>query len=248
MTYPAVLLLSFVCVLAVGDWIAVVRGSSRLEYLCKPLAMVALVAVALALDPVSTTMRTWFVVALMLSLVGDVYLMLPRDLFVYGLTAFLGAHLAYIGGLASYGIDRERLLIGAAAAGGVVALAGLRIILGVVRTQAAMVVPVAVYMLVIGSMLAAAIGTGSATATIGASLFVISDSLIGWSRFVRGEAKEAAGAEGGSGKGMPLAIMVTYHAGQTGLVLSLATSAGIWAFAVVLAVLALMLLYVLDLM
>jgi hypothetical protein len=44
-------------------------------------------------------MRTWFVVALALSLLGDVFLMLPVDLFVFGLGAFLLGHVAYTVGL-----------------------------------------------------------------------------------------------------------------------------------------------------
>jgi hypothetical protein len=44
---------------------------------------------------------------------------------------------------------------------------------------------------------------------VGASLFFASDSLIAWNRFVRPRAWA------------PVAIMVTYHLGQAGLVTSL---------------------------
>jgi uncharacterized membrane protein YhhN len=49
-----------------------------------------------------------------------------------------------------------------------------------------------------------------ALAVGGAALFFASDTLIAWNRFVRPR------------PWMPLAIIVTYHVGQAGLVLSLA--------------------------
>ena len=42
--------------------------------------MVALIATTLALDEPDETVRAWFLVALVLCLVGDVFLMLPQDL------------------------------------------------------------------------------------------------------------------------------------------------------------------------
>jgi len=70
-------------------------------------------------------------------------------------------------------------------------------------------VPVAAYITVISTMVACAIGTGSALAIAGACSFYASDALIGWNRFVKSYAWG------------PVAIMVTYHLAQAGLVLSL---------------------------
>jgi uncharacterized membrane protein YhhN len=56
-----------------------------------------------------------------------------------------------------------------------------------------------------------AVASGNAMAAVGALLFMASDSLIGETRFV--QARPWAG----------VAIMVTYHLGQAGLVLSLVT-------------------------
>ena len=70
--------------------------------------------------------------------------------------------------------------------------------------------PVAAYVVVISAMVSAAIATGIALAIAGAALFFASDTLIAWNRFVRPR------------PWMPLAIIVTYHVGQAGLVLSLA--------------------------
>ncbi len=73
-------------------------GNQRLEWLCKPAAMVALIGAAIALSPDDPAVKTAFVVGLVLSLAGDVFLMLPSDRFLYGLISFFAAHVAYVVG------------------------------------------------------------------------------------------------------------------------------------------------------
>jgi uncharacterized membrane protein YhhN len=208
-TTAAGVFLAVAAVAAVANWVAVARGAKAVEYVAKPATLAALVAVALALDPQDGTVRTWFVVALVASLAGDVFLMLPRDLFVAGLGSFLVAHLAYTGGLAVAGIDAAWLALGAVAVA--VAVAGIAppLVRGVRRRAPELAVPVMAYMVVISAMVAAAIGTGDGVAAIGAVLFYASDALIGLTRFVRSHPRG------------DLAVMVTYHLGQALLVLSL---------------------------
>src|SRR5580704_890876 len=100
MTAASVVLLAVAGLAAVGDWWARFRHDRRLEYLCKPAALAALIGVAVALSPAADlgTRRWWFVAALVFSLAGDIALMLPTDLFVVGLAAFLVAHLCYLAG------------------------------------------------------------------------------------------------------------------------------------------------------
>ena len=186
------------------------RGNKRLEYVCKPAVLAALVVVVLVLHPTRDGRREWFVAALVLSLLGDVFLMLPRDLFVAGLGSFLLAHVAYLVGFRVHGSSAA---VWALAAAGVLVvdafLAGP--VLGAVRRRHAdLLVPVVAYMVVISAMVSAAVATGIALAIAGAALFFASDTLIAWNRFV------------GARPWMPLAIIVTYHVGQSGLVLSLA--------------------------
>jgi uncharacterized membrane protein YhhN len=64
-------------------------------------------------------------------------------------------------------------------------------------------------MAVISAMVTCALATGNTLAAAGASLFFASDALIAWNRFVRPRTWA------------PVAIMVTYHLGQTGLATSL---------------------------
>jgi uncharacterized membrane protein YhhN len=209
-TGESVLLLALAMVAAVGDWIAVHRGQKLLEYVCKPATLALLIATALALDPDQGDVRTWFVVALVFCLFGDVFLMLPQDVFVPGLVAFLLGHLAYIGGMLADGVVLSRFGIGLLVVALAVAVVGLTILRAVrAGPEPEMVGPVAAYMLVISAMVASAVGVGHAIGIAGAGLFYASDSLIAWNRFI-GETRHGR-----------VAIMVTYHLAQVGLVLSL---------------------------
>lgn len=210
MTSSAFLLLALALVAAFGNWVAVERGTTGLEYLCKPLTMVLLVGTALALDPSDPAVRAWFVVALVLSLVGDVLLMLPQDLFVFGLGAFLLGHIAYIVGMHVEGVEGPRFLVGIVIVMALMAVIGTAILRGVrAGPDPKLAGPVVAYMFVISAMVASAIGVGEPVLIVGASLFYASDALIAWNRFLR---------ETPHGR---LSIMVTYHLAQVCLVLSL---------------------------
>jgi uncharacterized membrane protein YhhN len=196
--------------LAAGDWMARGRQLRRLEYICKPATVVALIVLALALSPApdAGARRWWFVAALAFSLVGDVLLMLPQDLFVAGLGAFLVGHLCYLAGFWAHGPGGLALAVAAVIVVAAVAPVGFRILKALGRERP-LQVPVAAYMVVISAMLATALATGNVVAGVGAALFVSSDTMIAWNRFVR-----PFGAA-------DVAIMVTYHLGQAALVLSL---------------------------
>jgi uncharacterized membrane protein YhhN len=201
-------------VFAVGDWIAAARHDRRVEYWCKPATLVALTIAAVALDPAADAgaRRWWFVAALVCSLAGDVLLMLDepaRALFVPGLTAFLLAHVAYVIG---FWTDRPAFVafvIAAAVVALVLVPLGVRIVAGARRAEPSLGVSVTSYIVVISVMVAMALATGNVLAGAGAVLFAGSDAMIGWNRFVRPFGAAA------------VAIMVTYHLGQAGLVLSL---------------------------
>jgi uncharacterized membrane protein YhhN len=196
---------------AVGDWVAVATRRKGLEYVCKPATMLALIGVAVALDPRNSTARWFFVAALALSLLGDVFLMLPTDQFVLGLASFLLAHIAYVVGLNIDGGGGGALLIAGAVVVVVTAVIARPILTAVWRgDDPSLRIPVVVYMLAIAAMATSAAATGRVLATVGAALFLASDATIAWNRFVRPLSWA------------PVFIMVTYHLGQAGLVLSLA--------------------------
>jgi len=180
------------------------------EYVFKPATTIALFAVALALHPVHHDERAAFVVALALSLAGDVFLMLPADAFIAGLSSFLLAHLAFMVGFVLAGVAVSWTGIGLA----VVAVGAATVGRVVVRTVRAsehrgLAAPVAAYMTVISGMVVLAIGSKNPLAIAGALLFYCSDALIAWDRFVSPKTWARP------------AIMITYHLAQAGLVLSL---------------------------
>ena len=193
-----------------GDWAAVALANTSLEYVCKPAVMAALIGVVVTLDPAHAGRRDWFVAALVLSMLGDVFLMLPRDLFVAGLTSFLLAHLAYVVGFRVHGGSAAACAVAAAAVLAVDVVLARPVLSAVRRRHRELLVPVVVYVVVISTMVSAALATGIGLAIAGAVLFFASDTLIAWNRFVAPR------------PWMPLAIIVTYHLGQGGLVLSLA--------------------------
>ena len=200
------------------DWIAVARRNRRAEYLLKPLTMLVLIAAAVSLGSDDRTyVLLLTLAALACSLAGDVFLMLPRDLFVAGLGSFLLAHIAYIAAfIANAGPLEPAVVVSVAVIAGFMYS---RLFRGMLATgQQPLAAPVAVYVLAISTMVVSALAaagredwsTGrSAFAIAGALLFFASDGMIGWRRFV------------GDFRGSRVAIMATYHLAQAGLVLGL---------------------------
>lgn len=210
MTGFAIAALAATLVVAAIDWFAVGTGRQRLEDVVKPLTMVALIVAALALDPVDGSARTWFVVALALSMLGDVFLLRPETRFVPGLASFLLGHLAYVVGLRMLGSSTAGLIVAIVVILLAMPTIGLPVLRAVRRgREPELLGPVAVYIVVISAMVLAAGGSGRIIALVGALSFYASDALIAWNRFVH---------QYPWGR---VAIIVTYHLGQIGLVLSL---------------------------
>jgi uncharacterized membrane protein YhhN len=196
---------------AILDWLGVVHSDRRLRGIGKPATILLLMAVALALNPVSQAQRNVFVAALFLSLFGDVYLLLTDDAwFLAGLAAFLAAHLAYVIGFLEGGVRPGLLAISAPLVAVVSIAAGGRILSSVQRSgKNRLLAPVAVYLAAISTMVALAGASGRPIALLGAVLFYLSDGLIAWGRFVRPL------------PWAPLPIIVAYHLAQAALVVSL---------------------------
>ena len=209
MTGASAVLLGAALLAAVTDWIAVAASRRRLEYVAKPAVMVALIALAVALRPAEPTERIFFVVALAFGLLSDVFLMLPQDLFLFGLGAALVEHLAYIAGFRTRELHVSWLAVAL-----VIALVSTAAIFpSIYRSlrakQPRLVGPVIAYLAVFVVMVASAGGTGSFVALAGALLFFYSDAILAWNRFV---------------KPLPygrVANIVPYHVGEALLVLSL---------------------------
>jgi uncharacterized membrane protein YhhN len=164
------------------------RGRFAWVYAFKPLAMALVIAVALTGRHASGAAYENLILAgLACSLVGDIFLMLRRKRFLTGLLAFLVAHLFYIAAFASR-------LEGPIHPGPLVPLLiYLAFVLGVLWSRLGrMRIPVIVYMVAITAMAVLAAErslqpreAGALLALVGSILFVVSDSILAASRFVR---------------------------------------------------------------
>ncbi|QXC63252.1 lysoplasmalogenase [Aquihabitans sp. G128] len=199
---------------ALTDWWATWVDRVQVRYVAKPATLAALIGVAVTLDPsVSGTIRTWMVVGLVLSLAGDVFLMLDEKWFVAGLGSFLLGHVAYVVGLQLAPTSVPFTLLGLAVVAVCIATFGRKIVQGVAAgEQRDMVPPVIAYLVVISAMVVSAFGTKAPWAIVGAGLFYASDATLAWNRFLE---QRRFGH---------LAVMVTYHLGQAGLVAWLVTA------------------------
>ncbi len=210
MTVASACLLVVFGVYALGNWWAVEYGNRRLEWLCKPTALAALTGAALTLEADDPAVKVAFVVGLLLSLAGDVFLMLPSDKFLFGLGSFFLAHVAYVVGFVLAGPEPLLLVVGLVVVAVGVVLIGWPLVRQVqAGDQADFAVPVMAYMGVISLMVVVAFGAGNLWGIAGALSFFASDATLGWNRFVR---------ETSHGR---LAVMATYHLAQLFLVLSL---------------------------
>ena len=206
-------LLTVTLVVAAVDWFAVVTDRRSIEYVAKPLTMVTLIAAVLAMDVTSSPARACFVAALVFSLAGDVFLMLPdrERFFVFGLGSFLVGHLAYVPGLLLLGFEPATAVLGVAVVAASMATLGRRVVRGVAAAEPKLAPPVTVYMIVISLMVSSAFASAIPAAIVGAILFYSSDALIAWNEFIDPKPWGR------------IAIMVTYHLGQIGLALALVT-------------------------
>ena len=210
--------------LAAGlEWCAVYKGWRRLETFAKPGVMLFLFA-WLALGAGLRGPLVWFGAGVLLSLAGDVFLLLAnerRDLsgkaFLFGLGAFLMAHVAYILGLNSPPPPFSGMTFGVAL---MVILSALPVVRRILLSMAQkrlrrLILPVRVYAAVISLTLFSALMTLFRTdwqsmpaylVSAGAVLLVASDMLLAWNKFVTPVR---------SGR---LALMITYHLGQLALI------------------------------
>ncbi len=204
-------LLTLVCIAtaiaAITNWYSRVKLNDRVELISKPLTTIGAIAIAALADgPRSATIVA--VVALVLCLIGDVALLPAVDQFVVGLASFLLGHIAFIVMFAQRGFDRWT------ASG--VAIVGVAALLGtaavpIVRGASAkgLGIPVRAYLVVISSMCVLGWATGNWLIMLGATAFIVSDSILGWGQFVAER------------RWMHLAIMVSYHVAIVSIALSL---------------------------
>lgn len=159
-----------------------------LHWLAKPLATALILALAWrARPPVSPRYRRRVLAGIAGSLAGDVLLMLPGDLFVPGLLAFLFAHACFIAAfLGDSRFARPAWPLAACLGYGA---ANLALLWGAI--EAPLRAPVIAYVTVLATMGGQAVArawtrhgdTAASLAARGALMFMLSDSVLAWDRF-----------------------------------------------------------------
>ncbi len=188
------------------------RKRKILLYIFKPLTTILIIFLALQTDDFSFfAYKNWILGGLVFSLFGDIFLMLPKDRFVAGLVSFLVAHLFYIfafcaqtGFHFSWWILLPLLIVA------IIIFSFLRQGLGKLK------IPVIVYMAAIMAMAWQALewwnfsdNSQALFASIGAILFVFSDSMLAIDRFRK------------SFKSAKVVILSTYFSAQVLIVFSI---------------------------
>ncbi|TMD36795.1 MAG: lysoplasmalogenase [Chloroflexi bacterium] len=211
MNGPALAAFALAAFASAGDLTSILRHDRRLEFATKPTVMVLLILAALLLRPASQGERAFFVVALVLGLAGDVFLMLPDRFLIPGIAAFLLGHLAYVFGFRFAGFNVAGLIVGLVIAAVTAGLLLHRILSALEQSgRTSLRNPVLAYAVVISLMTVSATASGNLVAAAGGLLFFFSDVIFAWYRFVMPVRW-----------GQPVNI-VMYQAGQALLVLSLA--------------------------
>jgi len=204
-------------VFAALESLALWKKWDQLEYVVKPAVMICLF-IWLYLSTGLQGLTLWFGVGILFSLVGDVLLMISLDrMFIFGLVAFLLAHVAYLVGFQNelIGITSWSVLLIVILS--ISAVRVIRRIVSAIRTkgQTRLVNPVIVYSIVITVMLYAAMTTisnpewmanASLFVSAGAFLFYISDLILAWNKFVSPI------------KNGRILNIAAYHLGQIGLI------------------------------
>jgi len=182
-------------VFAALEALALWKNIPRLEYVAKPAVMIALFFWLWTSAGFNGALL-WFGLGILLSLLGDVLLMISLDrLFLAGLIAFLLAHIAYIIGFNSplATVTAWSLLLAF-----MIGIGGVRIIRRIIaplqtQGQAGLRVPIIIYGFVISIMLLSAMlkltdtswQAGAALlVALGAFLFYLSDILLAWMKFI----------------------------------------------------------------
>ncbi len=190
--------------LALVDWYAVAREDRRTETWAKPAVLVALILTALVLGATDSAAGVWLLVALVLGLAGDVFLLGDSDTrFRLGLAAFLVGHLAFVASFVQLGLDPQGWNYVSFLVLGACLLATRQVAASTyLRGGLALAAPVGIYTVVIGAMVIYAFTTGVPLVAIGATVFAVSDTMLARDRFVR------------PWDGARLLVMITYHVGQ----------------------------------
>lgn len=188
------ILIVFAFIFAGLESLALYKSWHKLEYVVKPAVMVCLLIWLVTTVGLQGALL-WFGIGIIFSLAGDIFLLFIDRFFMFGLIAFLLAHIFYLVG---FNVPFPESLgvwgFGVAIVIGLGAVRLLRRIVDGVRVnQPGLTIPVIVYSAVITLMLLSALLTlyrpewaslPAYLVSLGAFLFYVSDIILAWNRFV----------------------------------------------------------------
>jgi alkenylglycerophosphocholine hydrolase len=222
------ILLIVALILAPLEWFFEYKKNRLGIYLTKPTVMLLLIAwiltdadVPTLMLGVNTSSILWFILGLFICFWGDIFLMLPGErLFLPGLISFLLGHFFYIIGFYHVIPPAGSAIVALVIAIILVLVSGwvyVRLANGMQESgKTGMRIPVLIYTIVIAFMLYSAVlslfdenwlSLPASFVSVGALLFMISDIMNAWVRFV------------GPIKNHRVWIMSTYHLAQFGIAL-----------------------------
>jgi len=184
------------CGFALLDWASTWKGWKKRLYVAKPAVMIFLIIWSIQLTGWKEEML-WFGIALVLSLIGDILLMIHPRYFMFGGAAFLLAHISYLVGFnqspAPFTIS---VMVVAALVGFFAASVFKRIRAGIIRVPRGkrFLTALSLYGITLTLMLLSAFLTlfkedwllmPAVISTTGAVLFYASDTMLVYDRFVR---------------------------------------------------------------
>jgi len=155
-------------------------------YVSKPTAMIAIIGLVFTAGMRADYYQWAIVAGLLLSLAGDIFLMLRPARFLPGLLSFLLAHIVYTGAFFSRVDGLHLVAAGTPVAAGIGMLGLLWPGLG--RLRIAVTLYVAAITAMVSTAVSAATGNwnpGHFAAAVGAVLFMASDACLGYARFRR---------------------------------------------------------------
>ena len=181
-------------------------------YIFKPLTISLIILIGI-IQPakVSSVYRYLILSGLFFALIGDIFLMLPSDRFLYGLSCFLVTHIFYIFAFISdstFPINYIFLIPGL--------IVGIIILKLLIPHTGAKTMPVIIYSIILVFLLWQAIGRidltfthSSVMAFVGTIFFIFSDVALAFRRIVR------------NFSGSQLLVLSTYYSAQLFIVYSI---------------------------
>jgi uncharacterized membrane protein YhhN len=175
---------SIILILSMAYLFAIKHNNQTLIYILKPGTMLIIIFFALASTP--STYAWWIIIGLLFSLLGDIFLMVPKDRFLYGLVSFLAAHVCYIIAFIQIQLQQDVSVFVTVSLVTIALLYFIRLVKGErFKGGYPLIFAVLTYILLITSMVWFSILTEKPFIIMASFLFYFSDATLAWDRFIK---------------------------------------------------------------